>query len=154
MGEARRKALLARQGAGEATPAQVVDTLGGRMHVRWDEGAAATLHGQLVFFAEFLAATGVFERRVANCPLQYRSGNAPGNPFKLKNQWGLGAFTTRDINRCQQRRPQLLRWSTTGGTGTAEPRTRVGGSKRSPAVHCCWPRWARLQATPTRPRCT
>jgi hypothetical protein len=26
------------------------------MHVRWDEGAAATPHGQLVFFAEFLAA--------------------------------------------------------------------------------------------------
>lgn len=57
--------------------AQVVDTLGGRMHVRWDEGAAATPHGQLVFFAEFLAATGVFERWVSSCPLEYRSGNAP-----------------------------------------------------------------------------
>ena len=33
----------------------MVDTLGGRMHVRWDDGAAATPHGQLVFFAEFLA---------------------------------------------------------------------------------------------------
>ena len=47
------------------------------MHVRWDEGAAATPHGQLVFFAEFLAATGVFERWVSSCPLEYRSGNAP-----------------------------------------------------------------------------
>jgi hypothetical protein len=56
---------------------QVVDTLGGRMHVRWDEGAAATPHGQLVFFAEFLATTGVFERWVSSCPLEYRSGNAP-----------------------------------------------------------------------------
>lgn len=61
--------------AGET--AQVVDTLGGRMHVRWDEGAAATPHGQLVFFAEFLAATGVFDRWVSGCPLSYRSGNAP-----------------------------------------------------------------------------
>jgi len=26
---------------------------------------------------EFLAATGVFERWVSSCPLQYRSGNAP-----------------------------------------------------------------------------
>ena len=43
--------------------------MGGRMHVRWDEGAAATPHGQLVFFAEFLAATGVFERWVSQCPL-------------------------------------------------------------------------------------
>ena len=77
MGEARRKALAARQSGGEDAPAQVVDTLGGRMHVRWDEGAAATPHGQLVFFAEFLAATGVFERWVSSCPLSYRSGNAP-----------------------------------------------------------------------------
>jgi hypothetical protein len=45
--------------------------------VRWDEAAAATPHGQLVYFAEFLAATGVFERWVSQCPLAYRSGNAP-----------------------------------------------------------------------------
>ena len=77
MGEARRKALAARRGGVDDGPAQVVDTLGGRMHVRWDEGAAATPHGQLVFFAEFLAATGVFERWVSGCPLEYRSGNAP-----------------------------------------------------------------------------
>lgn len=64
--------------AGDAAgQAQVVDTLGGRMHVRWDDSAAATPHGQLVFFAEFLAATGVFERWVSACPLAYRGGNAP-----------------------------------------------------------------------------
>ena len=39
-----------------------VDTLGGRMHVRWDEGAQATPNGQLVFFAEFLATAEIFER--------------------------------------------------------------------------------------------
>ena len=78
MGESRRKrqgALI--QGAGQAEQLQAVDTLGGRMHVGWDAGAAATPHGQLVFFAEFLAATGVFERWVSACPLAYRSGNAP-----------------------------------------------------------------------------
>ena len=49
MGEARRKALAARSGAGdESVQPQVVDTLGGRMHVRWDEGAVATPHGQLL----------------------------------------------------------------------------------------------------------
>ena len=78
MGESKRKRMLAlaRAEKGGDQP-QVVDTLGGRMHVRWDEGAAATAHGQLVFFAEFLAATGVFERWVSQCPLEYRSGNAP-----------------------------------------------------------------------------
>ena len=78
MGEARRKALASRSGAGgESVEPQIVDTLGGRMHVRWDEGAAATPHGQLAFFAEFLATTGVFERWVSACPLAYQSGNAP-----------------------------------------------------------------------------
>jgi MYXO-CTERM domain-containing protein len=78
MGEAKRR----RQGAvihggGWCEQPQVVDTLGGRMHVRWNQGTAATPHGQLVFFAEFLGATGVFERWVSACPLEYRSGNAP-----------------------------------------------------------------------------
>lgn len=47
------------------------------MHVRWDEGAAATPHGQLAFFAEFLSTTGLFDQWVLGCPLIYRSGNAP-----------------------------------------------------------------------------
>ena len=46
----------------QAEQLQAVDTLGGRMHVGWDAGAAATPHDQLVFFAEFLATTGVFEQ--------------------------------------------------------------------------------------------
>ena len=78
MGELKRKqrVALSDSAAGGNTP-QVVDTLGGRMHVRWDRGAAATPHGQLVFFTEFLATTGVFECWVSECPLSYRSGNAP-----------------------------------------------------------------------------
>jgi hypothetical protein len=78
MGESKRWPMAALAGVEDGgDQPQVVDTLGGRMHVRWDEGAAATPHGQLVFFAEFLAATGVFERWVSQCPLEYRSGNAP-----------------------------------------------------------------------------
>jgi len=51
----------------------VADTMGGRMHVRWDESAQATPHGQLVFFAEFLATAGVFDQWVQACPLRYTS---------------------------------------------------------------------------------
>ena len=78
MGEHKRRRIgaLARGEEG-GEQAQVVDTLGGRMHVRWDEGAAATPHGQLACFADLLATTGVFERWVSQCPLEYRSGNAP-----------------------------------------------------------------------------
>ena len=34
-------------------------------------------NGQLVFFAEFLATAGIFERWVEDCPLAYTSPNAP-----------------------------------------------------------------------------
>jgi len=53
-----KKAVLAQ--ASEV--AMVVDTMGGRVHVRWDETAQATPYGQIVFFAEFLATAGVFDR--------------------------------------------------------------------------------------------
>jgi len=74
MGEADepKKTALAQASA----DAMVVDTMGGRMHVRWDETAQATPHGQIVFFAEFLATAGVFDRWVEGCPLRYSSPNA------------------------------------------------------------------------------
>ena len=63
-------------GAEVGQAADVVDTLGGRMHVRWDANASATPHGQLAYFAQYLQATQVFERWVNNCPLSRSSGNA------------------------------------------------------------------------------
>jgi hypothetical protein len=67
-----RKAPLA-----QTDQAQSVDTLGGRLQVRWDTTATATPHGQLAYFAQYLQATQVFERWVQSCPLSYASGNAP-----------------------------------------------------------------------------
>lgn len=55
-----------------------LSTLGGRFHVRWDEGGSATAMGQLAFFAEFLEITGLFSRWADGCPLTYASPNAPG----------------------------------------------------------------------------
>jgi len=74
MGESNKlkKSALA-QASGDA---MAVDTMGGRVHVRWDETAQATPHGQIVFFAEFLATAGVFDRWVQACPLHYSSPNA------------------------------------------------------------------------------
>jgi hypothetical protein len=54
-----------------------VSTPGGRFHVRWDENGSASALGQLTFFAEFLEVTGLFERWVKSCPLDYTSPNAP-----------------------------------------------------------------------------
>jgi len=74
MSEADDAKKTALSQAGEE--AMVVDTMGGRVHVRWDETAQATPHGQIVFFAEFLATAGVFDRWVQDCPLHYSSPNA------------------------------------------------------------------------------
>lgn len=55
-----------------------IDTPGGRIHVRWDEGGSATPSGQLVYFAEYLEETGLFTHWQEGCPLNYTSPNAPG----------------------------------------------------------------------------
>jgi hypothetical protein len=78
MGESKNRKDRGVSVAASDDEAMAVDTLGGRMHVRWDEKATATPNGQLVFFAEFLATAGVFDRWVEDCPLKYSSGNAPG----------------------------------------------------------------------------
>jgi len=72
----RRKKLVKTALAAACEQALVVQTMGARMHVRWDETARTTPHGQLVFFAEFLATAGLFDRWVEQCPLVYSSPNA------------------------------------------------------------------------------
>ena len=76
-----RVAVASREGGQSAVePAQQsmqVQTPGGVFSVRWDERGSATALGQLAFFAEYLEATGLFERWVKNCPLHYASPNAP-----------------------------------------------------------------------------
>jgi len=57
---------------------RVLDTFGGRIHVRWDEIAAVTPFGQLVFFVEFLKTAGLWDAFVKDCPLNWESHNAPG----------------------------------------------------------------------------
>ena len=71
MGEAKRKALAVKK------EPIALDTFGGRIHVEWDPAAAVTPLGQLPFFIEFLKVSGLFDAWVAECPLAYRSNNAP-----------------------------------------------------------------------------
>jgi hypothetical protein len=54
-----------------------VDTYGGRIHVKWDETAAVTPFGQLAFFIEFLKTAGLWVGWVEECPVRYKSPNAP-----------------------------------------------------------------------------
>jgi hypothetical protein len=56
---------------------RAVDTLGGKVFVRWDPDAAVTAFGPVTYFIEFLKANGLWQKWVEECPLSYRSGNAP-----------------------------------------------------------------------------
>ena len=55
----------------------VVDTYLGSVHVEWDPEASVTPLGHFAFFVEYLKASGRFDALVADCPLDYTSGNAP-----------------------------------------------------------------------------
>ena len=56
---------------------QTLDTFAGPVKVEWDRSSPLTPHGQLVYFAEFLKVSGLFEAAVRDCPLTYSSPNAP-----------------------------------------------------------------------------
>ena len=54
-----------------------VQTMAGRVQVRWDSESTATPMGQLAYFIEFLTLTGLWSRWLESCPLNYSSPNAP-----------------------------------------------------------------------------
>lgn len=72
MGEAKQRAVVARQGIMEGLGLQ---TSSGQLKVRWDGKAQATALGQMPFFIEFLTVTGLFDQWVKDCPLDYKSPN-------------------------------------------------------------------------------
>lgn len=53
------------------------DTFAGLVHVEWDDQAPVTPIGQLVFFSQFLKTCNLFAPWVKDCPLEYKSPNAP-----------------------------------------------------------------------------
>lgn len=53
-----------------------VETEVGRIQVRWDTDASSTPFGQMIFFIEFLKLTGLYERWIADCPLDYRGAHS------------------------------------------------------------------------------
>ena len=55
----------------------MVEGWAGPVRVEWDVTAPLTPFGQLPFFIQFLKVSGLFDAYVADCPLSYRSPNAP-----------------------------------------------------------------------------
>jgi hypothetical protein len=54
-----------------------VDTFAGKLHVEWDPNSAVTPMGQLPFFIQCLKLGGRFDPWIEDCPLHYKSNNAP-----------------------------------------------------------------------------
>ena len=71
LGESQTKALIPL-----ADPVSV-DTFGGRINVEWNLLAPVTPLGQLPFFIDYLHVSGLFDKWVSSCPLQWTSPNAP-----------------------------------------------------------------------------
>jgi hypothetical protein len=51
----------------------------GRYYIQWDDQSKTTSMGGIVFFAQYLNASGLFDRLCEDVPLEYSSNNAPKN---------------------------------------------------------------------------
>ena len=69
-----------------------VQTVAGRVQVRWESESAATPMGQLAYFIEFLNLTGLWSRWLESCPLAYTSPNAPSKADVL-GTWMLAVLS-------------------------------------------------------------
>src|SRR5665647_3901022 len=69
-----------------------VQTMAGRVQVRWETESAATPMGQLAYFIEFLTVTGLWSRWQESCPLFYTSPNAPSKADVL-GTWMLSVLS-------------------------------------------------------------
>ena len=89
MGESKQKRLQDEQ---MLLSCAGVQTAGGRVQVRWEQGSAATPMGQLAYFIEFLTLTGLWSRWQQGFPLEYRSPNAPSKADVL-GTWMLSILS-------------------------------------------------------------
>jgi hypothetical protein len=90
-----------------------VQTMAGRVQVRWETESAATPLGQLAYFIEFLNLTGLWSRWLESCPLAYSSPNAPGKAevlgtWMLSMLAGHRRYSHVTTIRCDGVNPGLL----------------------------------------------
>ena len=89
MGESKLKRAKCEKMQSSCT---AVQTVTGRVQVRWETESAATPMGQLAYFIEFLNLTGLWSRWLESCPLTYASPNAPSKADVL-GTWMLSVLS-------------------------------------------------------------
>ena len=116
-----------------------VQTVAGRVQVRWENKSAATPMGQLAYFIEFLTLTGLWSRWRESCPLTYSSPNAPGKADVL-GTWMLSVldghkrYSHVTAIRCDGVNPGLM-----GMNKVISEDAMRGALKRIPeAEGCAW----------------
>jgi hypothetical protein len=90
-----------------------VQTMAGRIQIRWENESAATPMGQLAYFIEFLNLTGLWSRWLGSCPLAYSSPNAPSKAevlgtWMLSMLAGHRRYSHVTTIRCDGINPELL----------------------------------------------
>ena len=90
-----------------------VQTVAGRVQVRWESKSASTPMGQLAYFIEFINLTGLWQRWLESCPLTYLSHNSPSKADVL-GTWMLSVLSGHKryshvtAIRCDGVNPSLL----------------------------------------------
>ncbi len=91
-----------------------VQTVAGRVQVRWESKSASTPMGQLANFIEFINLTGLWQRWLESCPLTYLSHNSPSKADVL-GTWMLSYQHGSTSRTC----------GSIGATGTARYSSEV-----------------------------
>ncbi|MGH8436785.1 MAG: transposase [Pseudomonas sp.] len=116
-----------------------VQTMAGRVQVRWESGSAATPIGQLAYFIEFLTLTGLWSGWQESCPLSYASPNAPSKADVL-GTWALSVLSGHKryahvtAMRCDGVNPGLLGMSKV----ISEDALRNALKRIPEAAGCAW----------------
>ena len=116
-----------------------VQTMAGRVQVRWESGSAATPIGQLAYFIEFLTLTGLWSRWQESCPLSYAIPNAPSKADVL-GTWTLSVLSGHKryahvtAMRCDGVNPGLLGMSKV----ISEDALRNALKRIPEAAGCAW----------------
>ena len=77
-------------------------TLGEEFGLFWNDAVPLTTGAHNAFLSAFVAAGGVFDRRVDTCPLKLTSNNASS-----RNRETLGGIRSRSTRRGRRTRPRL-----------------------------------------------
>ena len=90
-----------------------VQTMAGRIQVRWETESSATPMGQLAYFVEFLNLIGLWARWLESCPVSYASPNAPSKAevlgtWMLSMLAGHRRYSHVTTIRCDGINPGLL----------------------------------------------